>query len=154
MILLDLFTIPRRQQDHVVPASFVSKLVAIHDEAQPIYDQSVRKFFGLGVPAVGSAEFRIAGFVRNLQQIRMSYEGWSRARSTCRIIDHVRTVHSELSFTSIRIAFVISLSGRLAKSVARRRRWAANDHRFDALRPDRMSPQGQHGSVRQSCGQG
>src|SRR5579872_6017090 len=53
-ILIALYKIPRRQGDHSLQASFVSKLVAIHDESWPLYDAHVSKFFGMSPPALGS----------------------------------------------------------------------------------------------------
>lgn len=76
-LLLELHTIPRRVGDHALQASFVTKLVAIHDEARPIYDRHVSRFFGISVPSVGSVEFRVAGFVTNLRFIQTQYEAWS-----------------------------------------------------------------------------
>lgn len=76
-ILADLHTLPRRQGDYALQASFVSKLVAIHDESRPIYDRHVRDFFGMGAPACGSVPFRIAGFVANLRRIQAEYERWA-----------------------------------------------------------------------------
>jgi hypothetical protein len=47
--------------------SFVTKMVAIHDESQPLFDKYVQNFFGLGAPAIRQHdEFRIAGFIHNL----------------------------------------------------------------------------------------
>lgn len=76
-LLLDLYRLPRRKGDQTIQASFVSKLVAIHDESRPIFDRHVSGFFGLAVPSVGSKEFRIAGFVRNLRAIQAQYEAWA-----------------------------------------------------------------------------
>lgn len=76
-ILLDLYTYERRTGDRTVQASFVSKLIAIHDESRPIFDRHVSNFFGIGVPATGTPEFRIAGFVANLKLIQAHYEEWA-----------------------------------------------------------------------------
>ena len=76
-LLLTLYRFPRRKGDHSLQASFVSKLVAIHDESRPLYDVHVRNFFGMAPPAVGSIEFRIAGFVENLRRIQEEYESWT-----------------------------------------------------------------------------
>ncbi len=76
-LLLDLYKLPRRKGDQTIQASFVTKLVAIHDESRPIFDRHVSAFFGVGVPSVGSKEFRVAGFVRNLRAIQTEYESWA-----------------------------------------------------------------------------
>jgi hypothetical protein len=76
-LLMDLYQIQRRQGGHSIQASFVSKLVSIHDESRPIYDRHVSNFFGVGVPALGPPEFRMAGFVWNLALIQSQYEGWA-----------------------------------------------------------------------------
>lgn len=76
-LLLELYRFPRRKGDHTLQVSFVSKLVAFHDESRPIYDRHVSSFFGVSVPSVGSVEFRIAGFVANLQRIRDQYNAWA-----------------------------------------------------------------------------
>lgn len=76
-LLLELYKFPRRQGKPALQASFVSKLVAIHDESRPIHDVHVSRFFGLAPPALGSVRFRIAGFVANLEHIRERYDQWS-----------------------------------------------------------------------------
>ncbi|NQU42323.1 hypothetical protein HQ520_03505 [bacterium] len=75
-ILQDLYQFPRRKGDHSLQCSFVSKLVAIHDENRPIFDRHVSDFFGLGPPSAGSPIFRIAGFISNLEAIRANYMAW------------------------------------------------------------------------------
>jgi hypothetical protein len=89
-ILLHLYEFPRLQGDQIVAASFTSKLVAIHDEAQPLFDRHVTAFFGIGVPTFGSLDFRIAGFVQNLQQIRRTYEAWSQIPSLAAVTGRVK----------------------------------------------------------------
>jgi hypothetical protein len=98
-ILRRLYKIPRRKGDRIIAASFVSKLVAMHDEAQPLYDKHVQAFFGISVPMIGSPEFRIAGFVRNLQFIRQTYEGWSKESRFKRIVARLRSNHPGLADT-------------------------------------------------------
>jgi hypothetical protein len=44
-ILTKLSKIPRKKGDLAMPFSFVSKLVAIHQESSPIYDRHMLKFF-------------------------------------------------------------------------------------------------------------
>ena len=76
--LKTLYKIPRRTKDQALQCSFVSKMVAIHDDSRPIYDKHVAKFFGISVPGIGSSDFRIAGFISNLQIIRSIYLDWSK----------------------------------------------------------------------------
>lgn len=75
-LLREFYTYQRRQGDYALHGSFVSKLVATQDESRPVYDQHVRSFFGLGAPNSGSVEFRIAGFVANLNVLRATYLAW------------------------------------------------------------------------------
>ena len=96
-ILLSLYAIPRHKKDRIVAASFTSKLVAIHDETQPLFDRHVQAFFGMGVPTLEPVEFRIAGFVRNLRQIRTTYETWTQLPAFAEIIDRVRQAHPKLA---------------------------------------------------------
>jgi len=59
-ILTELYEIPRRQGDKALQCSFVSKLVAMHDETRPLYDRHVSAFFGITVPPNASVEVRIS----------------------------------------------------------------------------------------------
>jgi hypothetical protein len=65
----------------------VSKLVAIHDESRPLYDTYVSRFFGMAPPAVGSIEFRIAGFVENILRIQTEYESWATESHFIQIVE-------------------------------------------------------------------
>ena len=76
--LRTLYKIPRRTKDNALHCSFVSKMVAIHDDSRPIFDRHVAKFFGISVPSIGSVDFRIAGFISNLHRIRSIYAAWSQ----------------------------------------------------------------------------
>jgi hypothetical protein len=76
-LLKELYEFPRRKGDRTLQVSFVSKLVAFHDESRPLYDVHVKNFFGFSPPSVGPIDFRIAGFVANLQNIQAQYEAWS-----------------------------------------------------------------------------
>lgn len=84
-LLLDLYRFHRRKGDQTIQASFVTKLVSIHDESRPIFDRHVSHFFGMGVPSVGTTEFRVAGFVSNLQRIQGHYESWATDPRFCDI---------------------------------------------------------------------
>lgn len=75
-LLRELYTYPRRQGDYALQGSFVSKLVATHDDSHPVYDKHVSDFFGMSAPSSGSIEFRIAGFVENLNLLRATYLAW------------------------------------------------------------------------------
>jgi hypothetical protein len=79
-LLLELYTFPRRQGDQTLQASFVSKLIAIHDESRPIFDRQVSNFFGLFVPCVGKVEFRITHFIRHLSYLQGQHESWAGDR--------------------------------------------------------------------------
>lgn len=76
-LLLELYGFPRRQGDRALQASFVSKLVAIHDESRPLFDRHVSNFFGLSVPCVGKIEFRISRFTAHLNDIQAHYQSWA-----------------------------------------------------------------------------
>jgi hypothetical protein len=75
-LLSELYNYRRRKGGYALQVSFVSKLVATHDDSYPMYDRHVRNFFGLSAPGGGSIEFRIAGFVENLAQLRATYLAW------------------------------------------------------------------------------
>jgi hypothetical protein len=51
--------------------------VAIHDESRAIDDRRVSSFFGLGVPEGRDLEFRIEGFIANLERLRACYLDWA-----------------------------------------------------------------------------
>jgi hypothetical protein len=95
-LLLELYRFRRRKGDRVIHASFVSKLVAMHDESRPLFDKFVSRFFGLTVPSVGSVEFRIAGFVSNLERIGDTYKSWAKDRRFCRIVKTLFRKHPQL----------------------------------------------------------
>lgn len=77
-ILMELCAIKRRRGDCAMPFSFVSKLVAMHDEASPVYDRHVLAFFnGKAPPASTEKSKRIEWFERLLQRISASYTIWS-----------------------------------------------------------------------------
>ena len=98
-ILRCLYDIQTFKRTNIVAASFVSKLVAIHDETRPLYDSRVEAFFGIGVPVSKLPEFRIAGFVQNLCVIRSRYEVWQRSPEIARIIERARHTMPQLADT-------------------------------------------------------
>ncbi|MBI3922507.1 MAG: hypothetical protein HY318_13880 [Armatimonadetes bacterium] len=95
-ILKELYEFPRRRGDKALQCSFVSKLVAIHDETRPIFDRHVSDFFGITVPSNGSVDFRIAGFVTNLRWLRDTYHRWSEDNWFQKILLMVRKEHHSL----------------------------------------------------------
>lgn len=90
-ILTELHAIPRRQGDQAMPFSFVSKLVAMHDENSPIVDRHVLSFFGLSMPATTHpvAE-RIRRFRVLLGNIRSSYIVWASEPRIEHMLDRLR----------------------------------------------------------------
>jgi hypothetical protein len=89
-LLLDLYEFPRRGGVKTLEFSFVSKLVAFHDETRPLFDRNVRRFFGLGPPDFGCCEFRISGFIDNLNEIARRYNDWLEQKTFAEIIDRLR----------------------------------------------------------------
>jgi hypothetical protein len=83
-LLAELHQIPGSQGNHALHASFVSKLVAIHDESSAIYDRNVSRFFGLVVPTEGDLDYRIALFVDHLERISRTYLLWATNPQFCR----------------------------------------------------------------------
>jgi hypothetical protein len=75
-LLQELYEIPRHKGDKALPCSFVSKLIAIHDESRPLFDKYVSRFFGLAAPQSASLDLRIAGFVSNLTTMQANYHAW------------------------------------------------------------------------------
>lgn len=71
--------------------SFVSKLVAIHQEASPIYDKHVKNFFGESNPPYRlHAAGRIAYVADFLEFVAGRYKGWSQDPRLAAILDRVR----------------------------------------------------------------
>ncbi len=113
-ILIELYQIPRRKGDKALQCSFVSKLVAIHDESHPIFDRHVSDFFGITVPSNGSVDFRVAGFLANLKYLRKTYESWSEDSEFQKVLLVVKQRHPYLNdCTTSRIAdFLVWTVGR------------------------------------------
>jgi hypothetical protein len=95
-ILKELYSVLRRKEDKALQCSFVSKLVAIHDETRPIFDRHVSHFFGITVPSNGWVDFRIAGFVANLMWLRETYQHWSGDERFIDILSAVKHKHPSL----------------------------------------------------------
>ncbi len=86
-----LYPLPRIKKDQALQFSFVSKLVAIHDEQQPIFDRYVQSYFGLGPPSLaGLTEFRKLGFLQNLSEIGKRYRAWSEYEPFAAILGELR----------------------------------------------------------------
>lgn len=88
--LRELYEVQSQKGRHKLHLSFVSKLVAIHDETHPIFDQNVKNFFGLCAPEIGSLDFRIAGFMQNLGEIRLRYNAWMEHGRFAATIENLR----------------------------------------------------------------
>jgi hypothetical protein len=96
--LSELYQLQRRKGDNSLQFSFVSKLVAIHDEQQPIFDKYVQAYFGLGPPLLMELpEVRISGFLQNLNEIRRRYEFWSTSAPFVEILQSLRRDHAGLA---------------------------------------------------------
>ena len=92
-ILKDLYGYKRKKGDQVLAFSFVSKLVAIHDESRPLYDKHVSAFFGISPPKTGTNDFRIAGFLRNLDMIQTTYLEWSKDHDFIDVLNQMRQTY-------------------------------------------------------------
>ena len=82
-LLCELYQFKMRRGHRALQASFVSKLVSIHDESRPIYDRHVSNFFDLHLLKKSKAHptgMRIAEFVTILQRIQTHYEQWTTNR--------------------------------------------------------------------------
>ena len=96
--LTKLLPIERIKGDKALQFSFVSKLVAIHDEQQPIFDRFVSFYFGLGPPSLMALpEFRIMGFLQNLAEIRRRYQAWSKDEMFTEILRDLRSKIPDLA---------------------------------------------------------
>jgi hypothetical protein len=113
-ILTELYAIPRRQGDKALQCSFVSKLVAMHDETRPLYDQHVSAFFGITVPPNPRVEVRITRFVADLERLRQTYGGWSQDEQFQHVLQRLITQHPALKdCASTRLAdFLVWTVGR------------------------------------------
>ena len=107
-LLRELYSHPRRQGDRSLQGSFVSKLVAIHDENRPIFDRHVGAFFGLSAPSCGGIDFRIAGFVANLRRLEETYLSWSENPRFSRVLSDLTACHPRLAACSpVRLADIL-----------------------------------------------
>lgn len=77
-IMLELYQIRRRKGDCAMHYSFVSKLVNIHRESSPIFDQHVTHFFSEYAPPAHIDNFkRIEWFVGFLDRVSTDYQAWA-----------------------------------------------------------------------------
>ena len=95
--LRKLYPIKNFKERETLQCSFVSKLVNIHDESQPIFDQNVRRYFGIEAPSLSLAEFRITGFIRNLREIGRRYDAWSDDTRFDELIRDLQTNNRDLA---------------------------------------------------------
>ncbi len=97
-ILTELSAIRRKKQDYAMPFSFVSKLVAIHDERSPVYDRHVVAFFREAVPGASvDKEKRIQWFVGFLDRVSKSYEAWAEDDRIKPILNRFKARDSRLT---------------------------------------------------------
>ena len=77
-ILSELSLFKRRKGDFAMPFSFVSKLVAMHQESSPIFDRRVADFFQeYAPPASVEKAKRIEWFVGFLDRVSTDYQTWA-----------------------------------------------------------------------------
>lgn len=96
-LLNDLYEIPRKKGDKALQLSFVSKLVAMHDEARPIYDRHVLSFFGKKAPAASKPrKDRIDWYVSFLDDVAEDYAQWANDSDVKDILNRLKTRDSRL----------------------------------------------------------
>jgi hypothetical protein len=97
-ILNQLSGIKRKKGDYAMPFSFVSKLVAMHCEASPIYDKHVLAFFRkkASSASIQKAE-RIDWYVDFLNYVSCSYATWANDPSVAKILDRLKSRDSQLA---------------------------------------------------------
>lgn len=115
-LLRHFYKIRRHKGDKALPCSFVSKLIAIHDESRPLFDRYVGRFFGLGAPQSASLDLRIAGFVSNLGVVRANYDAWIKDARFQAVFKQVRDRICELGNCDlVRVCdFLVWQAGKLA----------------------------------------
>lgn len=121
-LLTRLHKILRRNGTYGLPSSFVSKLIAIHEESWPIFDKHVSNFFGLSVPTLGSLEMRIDIFVGHMRYLRAVYNQMAMDSEIANILNQLIAKHSELGecHASRQIDFLVWTIGRY-------KLWKGND---------------------------
>jgi hypothetical protein len=96
-VLLALHAVPNAKGYRSFQASFASKLIAIHDETQPLYDRHVAAFFRMKRPSGDNIEIRIEGFRVMLQEIKKAYEAWSQTKELTAVINRVQRNFPDLA---------------------------------------------------------
>jgi hypothetical protein len=113
-ILHELSAIKRRKGDLAMPFSFVSKLVAMLDDRQPIYDRHVCSFFGVKAPPTSMDKVkRIEWFVAFLNGVRESYQTWGVDSRMADVLSRLRNRDQQLRECSIvrQIDFLVWKAG-------------------------------------------
>lgn len=95
-ILTDLSRIKTKRGINAVPFSFVSKLVAIHQERSPIYDRHVRGFLDFKEVKAPSLELRIEWFVGTINRIATSYQAWAKDKRIQPIVERLKARDARL----------------------------------------------------------
>ena len=96
-LLRDLHAIPTSCGQNTLQLSFVSKLVAIHDESRPIYDKHVKNFFGAYEPGVNEElATRIQWWRDFLSHVAQAYNEWANDEDVAPILARLRQRIPEL----------------------------------------------------------
>ncbi len=95
-LLEDLYKYPSLKGANTLQCSFVSKMVAVHDESRPILDKHVSSFFGIAVPLNGNLEFRISVFVTCMGFLRQIYQAWAELPAVDEILSRFKQKHPGL----------------------------------------------------------
>jgi hypothetical protein len=97
-ILDQLSRIKRKKGDFALPFSFVSKLVAMHSAASPIYDRHVLAFFEERAPASSVAKAtRIKWYQGFLDYVARSYGTWANDSRVAEILDRLKRRDRQLA---------------------------------------------------------
>lgn len=113
-LLEHLYYSPHGEERKRLECSFVSKLVAIHDEQWPIFDIHVSNYFGLFIPRTTSIEMRIDVFTSHIIYLRQSYEMLTNKPDVKSSLDRLIEKHSilEKCHNYRKIDFLIWTIGR------------------------------------------
>jgi hypothetical protein len=97
-LLKRLYQIPTARGRNTLQLSFVSKLMAIHDESRPIYDRHVRSFFD--VSEIGTkkpVDDRIAWWIAFLDLVKRAYNEWAETDEVARILNRLKVRFPDLA---------------------------------------------------------
>lgn len=90
-ILRELSCFRRANRTRALHFSFVSKLVAFHDESSPLYDKHVAKFFDWRRPKnIIPKDERIRKFCEFLESVSCSYEIWQKNPRVRQILENLK----------------------------------------------------------------